>query len=301
MRPRARGALLVMPAVDELAPRDASRNDDTELVTGESLLEGVLALVRRETLVLAAAVRSSDQSATDLAAGRVRWLVGSALQFATLAPLEPQVNARLAQVVEAAEWWLPAKFEATTSTSPFEPVDASNLVLADLNLDRLPLLRLNLRYSTVAHLSAVGARVDGLDATAARIVLSRFHRASLRRSRLADAMIEDCDFSLANFEQSDWGSATVIRCNLAGVVLFDSRLEARFVDCNLRGADLQAYTRSVAGVGAEFIRCNLRDTTWTGRDLSCISLVDCQIDGALERQGGAEDGSRVGTRARGAR
>ena len=55
----------------------------TDPITGPDLvLEGMLAIARRETLVLAAAVQREDDGTTVIAAARLRWALANAHQFA---------------------------------------------------------------------------------------------------------------------------------------------------------------------------------------------------------------------------
>jgi hypothetical protein len=73
----------------------------------DTALEGILAVARREMLVLAAARQASDEDAALVAAGRLRWQLASAQQYAMQRPAAyARVHARLGDVVLSAQRWL---------------------------------------------------------------------------------------------------------------------------------------------------------------------------------------------------
>jgi hypothetical protein len=95
--------------------------------------------------------------------------------------------------------------------------------------------------------------------------------------------LEHCDLSAANLEGASWHRATLSHCELACATLVDARLErAAFSDCSLRGANLEIVrSPEVATLaGARFVRCDLRDTRWAGRDLGGATFIDCKLFGA---------------------
>ncbi|HEY6175620.1 MAG TPA: pentapeptide repeat-containing protein, partial [Kofleriaceae bacterium] len=137
-------------------------------------------------------------------------------------------------------------------------------------------------------------------------------RAGLVHAVFAGACLERCDLSRAHLAGTSWHRAELAHCVLRRAALTDARLDrAVFSDCDLRGADL-AVVRSphVAPlVGARFVRCDLRDTHWRGRELGGAVFVDCKLFGArggpalagvlierpdLSRLG---DGSRIATQS----
>ena len=104
------------------------------------------------------------------------------------------------------------------------------------------------------------------------------------------AHLEHCDLSRANLEGTSWHRATLAHCVLRGAALIDARIEqAVFSDCDLRGADLAiARSPNVATLaGARFVRCDLRDTRWEGRELGGAAFVDCVANSMIagRRQG----------------
>ncbi|HUJ62875.1 MAG TPA: hypothetical protein VLX92_30440, partial [Kofleriaceae bacterium] len=83
---------------------------------------------------------------------------------------------------------------------------------------------------------------------------------------------------------------------------------AEFTDCDFRGADF-SNVKDLLGSSFEavFVRCDLRDTRWQGRELHCVRFVDCKMAGvtgtpelastAIERPdlSPAGDGSSIGS------
>jgi uncharacterized protein YjbI with pentapeptide repeats len=278
---------------------DDGRTDGVHLAhsavaDSDALVDGVLAIARRETLVLAAALQASDDDSVVLATARLRWSLACAQQFAarTLAGLA-RARPRLAAVIEAAERWLPTEGRLSLSPERLQrfcaelsqpslrlgTIDASDTLLIAFNLDELPLAGTVLRAATVAHVSARRARLDMTNLTAARIVRSCFEAASLRLSAFDEATLEHCDLSRANLEGTMWRNTVVSRCVMAGAVFVDARLDGpRFIECDLRGAGFQVHTAAAANAAApaQFRRCDLRGTNWSGRTAAAVSFVDCR-------------------------
>ncbi len=260
----------------------------------DAMVEGVLALARRETLVLAAALQSDDDDSVVLATARLRWSLACAQQFAsrTLAG-RARVWPRLAAVIDAAQRWLPAdarlpltperlqRFCAELSEPSLRlgTIDAADTFLVAFDLDDLPLAGTVLRAATVTRVSARRARLDMTDATAARIFQCSLDAASLRFCVFDQATMECCDLSHTNLESTSWRNAVVWRSTMAGAVLLDARLDGpHFLECDFRNADFRVHTPAAlnAAEPAQFIRCDLRGANWTGRPASTVSLMDCR-------------------------
>src|SRR4029078_7762450 len=95
--------------------------------------------------------------------------------------------------------------------------------------------------------------------------------------------LERCDLSRASLQGTSWHRATLSHCALTRACLTDARLDrAVFGDCDLRGASFDIVrSPDVASLaGARFDRCDLRDTSWAGRDLSGGVCTDCDLVGA---------------------
>jgi uncharacterized protein YjbI with pentapeptide repeats len=284
------------------------------------MLEGILAVARREMLVLAAARHAADGDAALVAAGRLRWQLASAQQYAmqSLAGYA-RVHARLNDVLMSAQRWLSAYAPAPPSPEQCqrlllrlaEPyrllarIDATGATLVELELDALPLAQLALVSATLIAVTALGAQLDEVDATGATIAGSGFGGASIHRGNFEQTAIDNSDFTRANLEASRWTNATLSRCVAFRAVLMDARMDgATFTDCDFREADFQSNRPT--GVGARFVRCDLRETNWRGRSLRGASFIDCKLWGAVEADDASEavierpdlsragDGSRIG-------
>ena len=216
-------------------------------VDGDPLVEGILAIARLETFVLATALQSDDDDSVLLAAVRLRRCLACAHQFAARS-ISELAGVRLAAVVDAAERWLPAESrisvtpetlrrvlaESSQSAVRLGTIDADDTLIIAFNLDDLPLGGIVLRGATVAQVSARRARLDMANASSAKIARSCFDSASLRRGVFDDAVLEECDLSRTNLQGTTWRGATVSRCHFAGAVFFDACLRgARFVECDL--------------------------------------------------------------------
>ncbi len=125
----------------------------------------------------------------------------------------------------------------------------------------------------------------GVDLTEARIF--RVHVARCRfitdlcRASFIDAVIDASDFTYSNLRSTLWQRTRVQRSFLRDCTLVDATLDgSTFTDCDLRGADLSVTDNQLTfGANTQFIRCDLRETNWQGRDLSCMTMVDCKLYG----------------------
>jgi uncharacterized protein YjbI with pentapeptide repeats len=238
-----------------------------------------------------------------LAEGRVRFALVYARDFARQSSsAQPGEDARVTAAQESADRWLEegagvpitAEDERRLLGELREPlmgsraIDASKTLLIALDLDHLLLTQTTFRGSTVACVSARHARLELADATGARIVRCSFEGAAMRLSAFNDAKLEECDFTRANLEGTTWKHARVRRLTAIGAVFWDAHLEgASFVDCDLRDADFQAL-QGASSVGLEFVRCDLRGTIWSERDLAGASFIGCRMYGIRGRATGLE-------------
>ena len=100
--------------------------------------------------------------------------------------------------------------------------------------------------------------------------------------RVREATFDDCDLTAAVLVRSVWTQATVTACVFRDADLRNARLdEATFTDCDFRGADLRVVQPGInTARKARFVRCDLRQTQWEGRELDEVELVDCKLAGA---------------------
>lgn len=259
-----------------------------------AMVDGMLALVRRETLIVAIAMQANDDGATLLASGRLRWALECVEQFAAYTPSElARVSDRLVAARQVAEMWLPERpadsmspdrlprivAELLRDPSGLRRIFADNTLLIAFDLDGLPLAGITLRGTTIAHVSAKGARLECAEATKAKVVRSSFEGASLRMGIFDGAELEECNLSRANLEGTSWRGARLTRCWAARAVLLNAHLErTRFVDCDLRDVDFQG-SADITTLDVEFWNCDLRETNWSGRDLSRVTFRRCRMYG----------------------
>jgi uncharacterized protein YjbI with pentapeptide repeats len=94
------------------------------------------------------------------------------------------------------------------------------------------------------------------------------------------ARVEHGELSYSDLTASSWHRASLSNSRLCHARLVDARLDrATFSDCSLRGADLSiARSPNVASLaGAQFVRCDLRNTRWDGRELAGATFADCVV------------------------
>jgi uncharacterized protein YjbI with pentapeptide repeats len=273
----------------------------------DAAVEGMLALARRETFVLATALQRHDEDAIVIAGGRLRWSLACAEQFAALSPAALiRMRPRIVRGLEAAERWLPQSwgaganglsadrlqhllYELRVPSFGLPAICADDTLIAEFDLDELPLAGVTLRGATIANVTARRARFDNADATKSHITRSFFESASLRMSVLDQAVLEVCDLSKANLEATRWRYAALGRCRAVGAVFLNADLEGtRFVDCDLRDTDWQGSPQAFSR-GAEFIRCDLRESKWDGRDLSGVSFIHCKLYGVHGQATGIDE------------
>jgi uncharacterized protein YjbI with pentapeptide repeats len=276
-----------------------------DLAAGEidAAVVGVLAVARRETLLLATALQRGDEDAVFVAAGRLRWSLASALQFAARSHAGLlRARGRLVAAQEAAERWLPQGAweglaperllrvleELRAPSLGLRPICADDTFLVGFDLDGLPLTGITLRGATVARVTARGARLDSADAARASVVRSCFDAASLRLAVIDAASLEECEFSRANLEGTAWRNARASRCTARGAIWLNARLDGgRFEDCDFRDSDFQAAPHATCC--AAFVRCDLRGVNLEGRDLSRFSFLDCKLYGVHGNVTGLRD------------
>lgn len=256
----------------------------------DAAIEQLLSVARRETLMLAAASAAVDDAAAAIASARLRWAIGSARTLIA-GPGGGGHAERLDRLAERARRWLAGEpprplreigglVERAAQRDRRAPaIRADHAALVDLDLDDLELARLSLCGARLVDVGLRRARCIAADARDSRWLRCALDCAALSTAVFAGAHLERCDLSCARLTATSWHRAVLAGCTLRGASLVDARLDrAVFRDCDLRGADL-AIARSphVAPLaGTEFVRCDLRDTRWRGRELAGASFVDCR-------------------------
>ena len=300
--------------------QDHDGRDDHDDHDRDASIEALLAAARHETLVLAVALAALDDDAATVASARLRWAIGAARALITSAEHEPGIARhadQLDRVANRAQRWLVcepprspravgALIERVVARrgSRAPALDASHTQLVDLDLDGLDLARVSLRAASLTDLTLRRARCNAADASAAHWLRCDLDASSLKKAVLSGAILEHCNLSRATLSGASFQGATVSHSNLLRATLVDARLDgAVFTDCNLRGADLslaradlslaradpglaradpgRARAARVASLtGTRFLRCDLRETCWSGRDLGGAIFIDCKLFGA---------------------
>jgi uncharacterized protein YjbI with pentapeptide repeats len=294
----------------------------------DAAIGALLAVARRETLALAVATCAIDDDAAAIASARLRWAIGSVRPL--IAALGHDARAerhacQLDRIANRAQRWLVSEpprplreigtlidRRSLRRGSRAPAVVADHATLIDLDLDDLDLVRISLSGANLAEVTLRRADCTAADASSSRWQRCQLEHGTLTMAVLAGAVLEHCELSRARLEGTSWHRATLTHCVLRRALLLDARLDrAELHDCDLRGADL-AVVRSPAVAtlaGARFVRCDLRDTHWGGRQLGGATFVDCKLFGVrgasafagvvierpdLSRLG---DGSQVGTQS----
>ncbi|MEJ7599240.1 MAG: pentapeptide repeat-containing protein [Kofleriaceae bacterium] len=285
--------------------------------------DGVLAIARREILMLAVTSQTHDLDTQAVSAARLRW----ALQRLASRAVEDarETDVRYVAVQRAAKRWLPVGpalgLPATTLARLLdrwhEPsvggrLEASSTTLDALELDDLELTEIQLRRAKLLRISGLRARFDRIDAIGATFDDCCFEASSMGQGIFDDSFLARCDLSRTNLERARFRAARLTGCDLNGSVLTNANINhAIFTDCDFRGTSFAATsaTTLVTVVNARFIRCDLRASGWAGRCLDEVSFVDCKFYGAhgapwledvvIERPdlSSAADGSRIGTKS----
>lgn len=176
-----------------------------------------------------------------------------------------------------------ANLEATEK--PLSTADLSSSILENVVLDRADLSFATLHGATWTGVLARGAGFRSAMLAGTKLRRCDFTAAGMPIARFGDATVEDCTFAGANLERTTWYRARVERCSFVDAVLQEAAFDkATFADCDFRGADF-SIVRNLLGTGvdARFVRCDLRDTKWSERDLFRVAFIECKLAGSSGR------------------
>jgi uncharacterized protein YjbI with pentapeptide repeats len=163
-------------------------------------------------------------------------------------------------------------------------IDAANETIEGVSLEHVDARRARLTGATLRDVHAGRGMLEELDAEAVTLLRLEAVAATMRQADLRSCLAEHCDFSQANLARSNWRDASVFWCAFSGAALVDLLCDdALFVECDFRGADLSAVNLGAraTSVGARFVRCDLRETRWSGRDLGGVTFIDCRMHGLV--------------------
>jgi uncharacterized protein YjbI with pentapeptide repeats len=154
----------------------------------------------------------------------------------------------------------------------------SHAVLAGVDLGYAHLDGAELRGSSLANANLTGASLRR-----AQVEHTSFDAAAMALAKLDDASVSDARFVGADLDRSQWCDAHVRDTVFDGARFGNAALDrATFERCSFRGTDLSPTTRAPVPTtqGARFIDCDLRESRWSGRDVSLAEFVRCHSDGA---------------------
>ena len=146
----------------------------------------------------------------------------------------------------------------------------SKAIMEKVTLDRADLSAAQLDEALLTEVSFRGAVLTNGSATAARFTRCQLGGVDGTLWRVREATFDDCDLTAAVLARSVWTQATVTTCVFRDADLRNARLdEATFTDCDFRGADLRVVEPGInTARKARFVRCDLRQTQWEGRELN---------------------------------
>lgn len=147
-----------------------------------------------------------------------------------------------------------------------------------------------LAHSEISNCVFTGATVNSTRFVEARVRETRFDGADLRGCWFGDSTISKCTFDGSNLDRANFVRATVAestfrdavladtqldhgrfsRCDLRSARLGDTAIHAGFVDCDLRGANLDGLRLK----DTRFTRCRLAGITGTPRIEGSYELID---------------------------
>jgi uncharacterized protein YjbI with pentapeptide repeats len=288
-----------------MASYDSEPSPTIALTSAENMspaVESVLAMVRREILLIAVALQTSDNLKVMVAAARLNWALEYAREFAGRSPtVMARLRSRFEMIHSLLRSWqadgsltnmVPGREQAQGAfamvSDPYlrgGAVLASDTLIQGLDLDDLPLSGMQLRNAKLLQVTARRARLDNIDATGSTVTQSCFDGASMRHCKLAGARVVECSLSRANFEGANWNGATVVNCVSKRALWFHARIvNSEFVDCDFVDSDFHGFPDT--GTDARFVRCDLRGTRWQGRDLFGASFIGCKLYGVSGRVAG---------------
>lgn len=225
---------------------------------------------RRCHNAIAIALAVGDPTAALVAATRLRAALHTARTEATDGDTERSID-RFAREVEELLSRAPTRLESRS--------DVQRLLVW---LDIIETNRQSGYGPDLVAIEAVGGRLDRTVWTDLRVV-----DANLAEASLVGSIFRECDLASSNLERANatrtnWRGARVTHSRLAGALLADAVFDsATFEDCDLRGAHFgtELPRTSVPVLGTTFVRCDLRETSWSGRFVGGAKLIECKVFG----------------------
>ena len=161
--------------------------------------------------------------------------------------------------------------------------DLSGSDFENINFDRADLRRTRWHGARLVGASALRAPWTSARLTGATIERCVFTSSPMVDAYLFDSVVTSCRFIEMDLTRTLWFRSTVISSVFQRSTLVDASFDgATFADCDFVGSDFSVTRQGPIGtaVGARFVRCDLRDTNWEGRDLFRVSFIACKLAGA---------------------
>lgn len=154
--------------------------------------------------------------------------------------------------------------------------------LVDADFVEADLAYAHLDDSELDNVELSGANLTSVSLRGATIKTGSFAAAAMALAKLEDAVVEGAGFEGADLDRSQWQTARVEGARFDDARFGNAALDgATFVRCSFVAADFGPTTASPAAttMGALFEDCDLRETSWDGRDLSGAKFVKCRMAG----------------------
>lgn len=190
--------------------------------------------------------------------------------------------------------------------------DLSGSEFENINFDRANLARSKWRGAHLVGGSAFQTSFVDARITGATLERCMFSSATMTDVHLFDSAFLECSIIETDLSRSLWFRTAIGRGKVLRSSLVDASFDyATIADCDFSGSDFSVTRAGPIGtaVEARFVRCDLRNTNWAGRDLFRVTFIDCKLAGAHGTPELAEtlierpdlspkgDGSQIGTRA----
>lgn len=171
---------------------------------------------------------------------------------------------------------------AELTGASLEDVNLTEADLAFVTLDGAKLKNVQLARANLGSASFRGAIIDAGSLANATLDLAKFDDATIEGTAFTEASLDRSQWLLAKVSKADFAEATFGNATLDGAV---------FVRCDFRGASFGplAPRPDPTTRGTRFEECDLRGTSWSGRDLSGAVFIRCKLDGIEGPPSAADD------------
>ncbi|WP_432052887.1 pentapeptide repeat-containing protein [Streptomyces xiamenensis] len=132
----------------------------------------------------------------------------------------------------------------------------------------------------VAEFSFAGAELRDLDLADTHLLDGRVTGLKAQRTRLEKLRVDSVEFAGCDLSSPRWTDSRISRvvfrdCKLMGAAFEDVTLDnVLFENCKL---DYSRFTRVRAAGPVIFVKCYLREVTFTAADLRAVLIDDCEV------------------------